>query len=269
MTVDLIHDVLIIARDCVGKMFASAGREGLKAMAIAIAVSALCYFLCHKSTKLWNRRFQVRLVHHLYCAASAVVGFTSVILYLGCPFLKVAALALILTWQEQLQLDKRWQVSTFDHAYDEVKKLGKESPEAFERSRKEDGLVPMSNPETLYKVASVYCNAASQHFAEARPFLSQLIRPNPEVPEEPVVQNVKEFFASQAARDTVKGGKKPYPLRRTTELVARLMSQDLEDQVPRLVTSARTLVLSVALFLEAAFFCGIGYAAYQDLKLRV
>jgi len=47
------------------------------------------------------------------------------------------------------------------------------------------------------------------------------------------------------------------------------MRQDLEEQVPRIVTRARTLVIVTFLIFQAAIFGGIGMAAYRDLKLRV
>jgi len=269
MSSNFIQDILVLASECVGQMFASSRSNGLLVLAAAVFLGALCYFLCHKSTKLWNRRFQVRFTHHFYCAASALLGFASVILYASCPFLKPVAQASILIWQEQIQNDNNWSQTTFGHAYDEVKKLGKEPPEAFEQSRKEDGLVPMSKPESQYKVASVYCNSASRHYADERPYLSKLIRPDPEIPEESVVQDVKEFLASPAARDAVSGRHNPYPLRRTVELVARIMRDDLEKQVPRIVTRARTLVAAVFLVGQAVIFGCIGLAAYRDLKLRV
>lgn len=265
---NFLQDAFVLAAQCVRQMLAGSERGWLVLTGAALA-GVSCYFLCHKSTKLWNRRFQVRFAHHFYCAAAAIVGLLAVLLYVSCPFLKPVALASILVWQEQIQTDNHWSKATFGRAYDEVKKLGKEPPEAFEQSRKEDGLVPMSKPESQYKVASVYCNSASRHYAEERPFLSKLIRPDPEIPEESVVQDVKEYFASPAALDAVSGRHNPYPLRRTIELVARLMRQDLEEQVPRIVSRARMLVATCFLIGQAIILGSIGFAAYRDLKIKI
>jgi hypothetical protein len=78
----------------------------------------------------------VRLVHYVYCAASAFVGFAAVIFCAICPFLKVVALASIQDWQRQVRDDRPWKDAIFEQCYLVVREVKGEPRAVLEELRR-------------------------------------------------------------------------------------------------------------------------------------
>ena len=61
---------------------------------LAIAFSALCWWICTNYTKLWNKRYHVTNGFHALCGAAALVTFFTVLAFMMIVFIVVRKLVL-------------------------------------------------------------------------------------------------------------------------------------------------------------------------------
>ena len=74
----------------------------------ALLLAGVTWWLCGFSMWLWNRRFQMRLIHHVFCAFAAAVTMVSIFVFQCLGEVKSHALQDLQTWQEAYSSDVRF-----------------------------------------------------------------------------------------------------------------------------------------------------------------
>lgn len=93
-------------------------------LAGGLILSGLCWWLCSFYTHLWNKRYKVRLTHHLLCGLAAVITLGATVVFATLKHAASAADVSIEAWKVQLGMDQFWADQTFKQAYERVRSLG-------------------------------------------------------------------------------------------------------------------------------------------------
>src|ERR1017187_5207755 len=96
-----------LAQSFLDKRFMTAG------LVKALLLAAFTWWLCGFSMWLWNRRFQLRLLHHAVCAFAAGVTLISTFLFQCLGEIKHNALRDLKHWQDNYLSDRAFDWLTF------------------------------------------------------------------------------------------------------------------------------------------------------------
>ncbi|RAJ90086.1 hypothetical protein LX87_05515 [Larkinella arboricola] len=222
----------------------------------AIAITALCAWICLHYVQLWNKRFRLTTTHKVLTALACTLTFFFVLAYAGLSFMKEITAIRISLWQTMTKLDHAWARETLAKTYDAVKEGGFED---FSRYPSPDSGVPITKSESRLIAAEVNANEASRHFSEHHPFLSKIIWTHLELPTKIVKEDVEEYFKEPSNRI--------YPQERAIDLAAEHIKTQLMQQTPRVVTLSRIALVLAFIIVQLIPFGLIGYAAYKDIKV--
>ena len=89
----------------------------------ALLLAGFTWWLCGYSMWLWNRRFQMRIMHHLFCAFAAFVTLVTIFFFQCLGELKNHALADLKNWQQEYLGDGDFGWKTFLQTYDNLQAL--------------------------------------------------------------------------------------------------------------------------------------------------
>lgn len=225
----------------------------------AVGLAVLCWLGCSVYSRLWNKRYRVRPVHHVLCGLAALITLLAAMVFAPLKHAAAAAGVSIEAWKIQLKLDRLWADQTFKQAYERVRDLGMEDfsnapPPPMGRT------IPATNEESKLKCASVYANQAARHFLTNRPYLGRIAGASSEIPQDVLLDDMHRHFASVGNN---------YPADKAISLVGDEVRRDLETKLPRVVYSLRLQLVTLFLLFQAIPFGLVGWAAYRDLKVRV
>ncbi len=255
----MVADFFSLLLGCVA-MFAAFDRKGLYfALGVGLLLAAVCWVACSYYSKLWNKRYQVRLGHHLLCLVAALLTLAFSVIYSSLKYTKEAAYASVLVWVGQVATDAPWATATFGKAYDKVKKLGVEDFTNYP-APPVGRLIPTTTNASILAAASTYAKEASRHFDVARPFLSLILHGQTDVPTLVLDADVKNYFATVA---------KTYPAPMAVALVGKEIKKGLDEQVPRVVVIARRFAIGGFALAQLIPFMLVGLAAYKDIKVKI
>lgn len=126
-------------------------------------------------TWLWNRKYRLRLWHHLLCGMAAVVTFAAVPTWVVTSFMKDTAKAVDRIWQERLA-DEEWQQKTFARAFRAVEHLEREDFADIPPPGEPGSRIPLTDSASVRTVAAVYARSAAAYLSEHHPQLSLFIQ---------------------------------------------------------------------------------------------
>src|SRR5208282_2201191 len=86
----------------------------------ALLLAGFTWWLCGFSMWLWNRRFQMRLIHHVFCAFAAVVTLAAIFVFQCLGEVKHYAMQDLETWRESYTADSKYGWQTFLQAHDSL-----------------------------------------------------------------------------------------------------------------------------------------------------
>jgi len=255
----LLYDMWSLLTHCVLLLELTEPKVFLLTILSGLGLAVTFWWACSHFSRLWNTRWQIKPLHHLLCALAAFLTFAAVTLFVSLRFAKDAALQSIEAWQSEINRDAPWGTEVFREAYEQVKTLGKEDFGAYPHPTEGGDAIPVSRPESRFRVAEVYADAACKHFTTHRPFLGRVTwPPASSVPRDVILGDVDSWF--QAKRDS-------YPLSQAVALAASQIRSKLDSQTPRVVYVSRFTLFGIFFVAQAVPFGLIGYAAYQDLKV--
>jgi hypothetical protein len=252
-------DLWSLLTQCVLLLELREPRAFLLTLLIGVGLAAAFWWACSGFSRLWNTRWQLKPLHHCLCALAALLTFTAATLFASLRFAKDAALQSIENWQSEINHDAPWEGEVFQNAYNDIKAQGKEDFSAFPPPSAGGNTVPVSHPESKFRVAEIYADAACKHFTVHHAFLGRVIwPPASSVPRDIILSDVNAWF--QAKHES-------YMLNQAVALAASQIRSKLESQTPRVVYVSRFILFGIFLVAQAVPFGLIGYGAYQDLKV--
>ncbi len=239
-----------------GVLMDGAGKFVLYFLA-ALFMSVLCWIVCTRYTKLWNKEFSVSPSFHFVCALAAIITFFTTLIFIGLKNTRPVAESLVQQWSEELVSDSELSNESFREAFYAIKDAGKENIKNYKTPENGGTLIPMSYPETYELVGRIYADAACRDFNDRFPFLGYFLHADSGIPTEVVAEDVARFFANDRS--------KTYPLQHGMTLAIQHIGEDLQMQTGRIVRITRRWLLILFLLVQAVPFGIIGYLAYKDL----
>ena len=228
------------------------------AVFVGTLLAILCWYGCYTYTRLWNKRFRVRVIHHMFCALAALITLVFSVLYPALAHVREAGEASIAVWESTINRDSLWAASTFRTAYQAVRNLGIEDFKGVPEPGAARSWIPTSRDESRQTAAGVYASSACNHFARSRPFLSKIIWARPGIPADVVFADVRQWHRTNPN----------YPPERAIGLAVEHIRGGLIAQVPRIVSLSRILTIALFLLAQAVPFGLVGWAAYRDIIVR-
>jgi hypothetical protein len=252
-------DFIVLIALCCGAMLATEPQIfGVYAVG-GFIVAGLCWYCCSIYTRLWNRRFHLKLRHHLICAFSALLTFCFVLTFACMSHLKDASIASIAAWELQIRADTEWSIVTYSQAFQKVMDLGIENFNGVAPPGFADSRIPTLHDESRRTVAAVYANEACRHFSRSRPFLSMVTWARPELPADIVFEDVRRIQSEQP----------DYPPERAIGLAAEQIRAGLIPQTPHVAFVTRVCASALFLLVQSVAFGLIGWAASREIRPKI
>lgn len=224
---------------------------------LALAFSALCWYICTNYTKLWNKRYHVTGGFHALCGIAALVTFFAVLAFIGLKNTKPVAERMVEEWSEDVVDDYELQNAAFENAFDQVAASGLENMRGFRHPSQGGLIIPLSHPETQLLVSGIYAGAACRDFGAKYPFLGWFLKTDEGVPTELIAADQQAWFRRHPGQN--------YPLEQGFKLGVRQIQDQLQEQTGRIVRITRGWLVLLFLLVQLIPFGAIGYMAYQDL----
>ena len=257
----MLLDLLAVTTSCILLFLVETTGKFVLACAAALFLAGGCWWLASNYTKLWNLLFHANPVHHLFCGIAALATLATVLLFFALSQAKTAGEKFVNLWAVSLQANQAWKTATFQDARKTVWQLGQESHDpAIWYDRNGSPIVPLDNPKTKFVVAKVYANSAARNFQRLHPFLSWILSVRVGAAEEAVSRDVQRYLSVP--------GNGIYPDTRAIGIVAEYVKQELDQQTPKLVPRLRLILLLLFLAVQSVPFTMIGWAAYEDIRVR-
>jgi len=224
----------------------------------SIVLAGLCWWACCVYARLWNKKFRVIVLHHIFCAMASLLTLVASVTYAALRHAAEVAATSVAVWEQQIGFDSLWAAKTFKSAYDQVKALGIEDFSQYPPPPA-GGRIPASSERSQFECAQVYASSAAVHFKEQRPFLNRIIQTGSEVPADVLRADMRAYFA---------GGQHTYPTSKGIQLVAAKVKEGLQAHLPRVVSVFRSCLVGIFFLGQIVAFGFVGWAAYRDLKVR-
>ncbi len=223
---------------------------------VSFLLAIICWGICASYTKLWNKRFHIRLKHHILCGLAAILTILFVIYYYGVGNLKNLSVDLVDQWEKDISSDNEWEAETFREAYYAVKEIAPEEFYSVPSPNSRDAWIPLNTLEMQEMFVSVYVDATCETFRLNRPFLNSLLKAKAGISEEVISKDVADYFRDRGD---------VYPASRAIKLATSYIKDGLIEQAPKTVKKARVILIFLFLLFQLIPFGWIGYEAYNDL----
>jgi hypothetical protein len=257
---EILSEFYKLSLDCVGVLRTSDPKLFIGSVLAGLTVGGLLWWGSHLWAHLWNRSFNMTPLHHVL---AALVLALSVLYAVTSVSLKYAANRVesrLQMWQQTIELDGdlRQQLST--ELYDGIAASGKEDmsrvPDPRNLQLGERWQFEYQSPETQELVGQVYTGGALRHFKRNHSLLSAIL--SPDVSNDIIVEDIR--LKSRVNRGSA------YELSDGTRLLVQQMMVNLRDQVWRVVTIARAILLGLFVLFLLIPLTLIAVAAYKGIK---
>jgi hypothetical protein len=253
-----LQDFLSLFAGCIALFAVNSRAEFGLTLIVGIALGALCWFACSRYSRLWNLRYRVTFTHHLFCALAAILTLLFTVVFIALRYTKEAAYASVQAWEADINHDDIWAETTFATAWQKVKSSGLEDFSKVPAPGMPDSQIPMNTPASIHLAAAVYATCSAENFTKNRPFLSKILQAHTELPAQVLDAEVNSYFATKG---------NTYPLDRAISLVVSEIKSQLDDQLPGVVTTFRSLAAGSFLCVQCIPFGLVAIAAFKKLKL--
>jgi len=224
---------------------------------LSLALGALCWIACSYYTRLWNKRFHVKLRHHLLCGIAALLTVIFTVLFYTVGNLEFIVNEMIDSWNEKLVENAQWHTQTYTIAFYAVKEqYPGEFRDVPEPGRK-NSYIPFNNNSMIQTCVETYVNEACANFSTMHPLLDKMLSVRSGISEEKITKDIQDYFRTR---------KNVYPLNRAIVIAARHIRESLLEQSPKTVWKTRLILAALFLAVQLIPFGTIGYCAYKDLK---
>jgi hypothetical protein len=254
----LIQDFFSLFAGCIALFVLQSRPQFGLTLLMGVTLAALCWFGCSHYSRLWNIRYRVTLTHHVLCALAAVLTLLFTVFFAALGYTKEAAYMSVQAWEQNINHDANWAETTFATTWHKVKSSGLENFSNVPSPGESESIIPITKPATIHLTVAAYAAASVDHFNKSRPFLSKILQAHTELPSQVLDADVTDYFATKG--DT-------YPETRGVSLMASKITSELDEQLPRVVTTCRLLAIGLVLSIQFTLFGLVGVAAYRNLKV--
>ena len=251
----MIQDFFIILSQCIASIDSGAF---FGILLLALALGALCWVACSYYTRLWNKRFRVKLHHHLLCAVAAVMTVVFTITFYAVGNLELIVDEMINEWSENLLENNEWNSKTYETAFYSIKEKYPADFSGIPEPGQRNSYIPFNNDSMMQMCVETYVEEACNDFSTLHPFLDLMLSAQPGISEEKIIEDIREFFRTNSGI---------YPLTRAVAIAAAHIRETLLEQSPKTVWKTRIILVLLFLAVQMFPFGIIGYYAYRDLKI--
>jgi len=255
-----------LAQSLLDKRFMTSG------VAKSLALAAFTWWLCGFSMWLWNRRFQLRLLHHALCACAAAVTLISVFLFQCLGEVKRNAMLDLKLWQAKYLADGSFNWLTFVQVSESLQQLYRQNGWEWNvqvyldppRDLPDDSTkyrVPLDKPEARELSVQLYCERTVQYLKVEQPVLAAILWPDRQIPTEALRKDLAEFQRDHP------GGTYDYASG-SLRIAGSICLRRLEGEVSRQILVLRITLVGFFLVAQIVAFGFAGHSAYSDLRLR-
>jgi hypothetical protein len=238
----------------------------------ALLLAGLTWWLCGFSMWLWNRRFQMRLIHHVFCAFAAAVTLASIFLFQCLGEVKRHALIDLENWQEAYRSDASFGWKTFLEASDRLRQLYSqngwtwdsekylEPPREMPPSNHGTYILPEDREEAREATVKIYCDRAIENLGLNEPDLSRILWKNSQISLDTVRKDMDDFFHDNpmGIYDFTGG---------SLRIAGELCLEKLNLEVVKQVLHLRLALIGLFLLAQFVAFGLAGHSAYSDLRI--
>jgi hypothetical protein len=253
----MIKDFFDVLSECISCL---TGKQWGGVILVSLALAVLSWIVCVYYTKLWNKRFHVKPLHHFICGIAVVLTVLFTLWFYAFGNLEEIVYRIVDEWEEQLIADEEWGNGTFEQAFLAVEKVNPDVFRGLARPGEKDCFIPIYTDEMRQTCVTAYVDAACESFHTNHRYLNMLIHAEAGLSEEALTQDIVTYF-----KETDKGW---YPLERAVALAASYIREELVAQAPGTVVKTRWLLVFLFLLVQSVPFGWIGYCAYKDLHIR-
>ncbi len=230
----------------------------LAAFTGALLLACGCFVFCTYYTRLWNKKYQITSSYQILSVITSVFAFIFILTLIGFSNYKYVMEANINAWADNLKTNGPWKASTFQEAYYKVKATGLED---FTNYQDPNRTIPASKPESQQLCANVFSNEACTNFKQVHPLLAKIAWAKSGIPAEVLKDSISSFFYEHPGS--------MYQAENAVTLVSNIIKDELVAQIPRFMRIVKTIIIFLFLIIELIPFSLIGYAAYNDLKIKI
>jgi hypothetical protein len=242
------------------------------ALVKALVLAAFTWWLCGCSMWLWNRRFQLRLLHHAVCAFAAGVTLISMFLFECLGEIKHNALRDLKRWQGNYLSDRAFDWITFVQVSESLQQLYRQNgwewnaheyldPPRDPPADPSKYRVPLDRPEARDLSLRLYCERTVQHLNSQEPVLAAILWKGSQIPREALQKDLADFRRddSRGIYNYATG---------SLRIAGNVCLKKLEGEVSRQVLVLRVALIGLFLSVQLVAFGFAGHSAYSDLKLH-
>ena len=249
---------------CVRYLAVSNGLKLLLAIVFGLALGMIGYWLSSLSSRLWNRSYHLRSVHHIICSVAAIITLIFAVLYVAVDFMQPVAKHKIQNWRSQLLDDKDWSRAIFIKAYEAVKKSGLEDISEIGNPLIDPNIstIPINKWDSKKLVARVFSESSIENFERQHSFLNAALHPEMAVSEREIAEDVLDYFKKDP-------NAKSYPLNRAIDLAAARLENQAQLELPHIENYTKRVTIALFFISQLLVFAIISISSHRSLTATV
>jgi hypothetical protein len=258
---EILSEFYKLALDCVTTLRTNDPKLFIGSVLAGLTVGGLLWWGSHFWAHLWNRSFNMTPLHHVLAAIVLALAVLYAVTSVALKYTANRVETRLQMWQQTIDLDADLKNRLSAELYDSISAEGKEDmsriPDPRSLQPGERWQFQYSHHESTQPlVGEIYTRGALQHFKRNHSLLAAIL--SPDVSSELIVEDIR--LKSSSSPGAV------YELSDGTRLIVQQMMLNLRDQVWRVVTAARAILLGLFLLFLLAPLTLIAIAAYKGIK---
>jgi hypothetical protein len=257
---EILSEFYKLSLDCVSTLRTNDPKLFIGSVLAGLTVGGLLWWGAHLWAHLWNKTFSMTPLHHVLAAFVLALSVLYAVTSVSLKYAANRVESRLQMWQQTIELDNDLRQQLSSELYDGIAASGKEDmsriPDPRALQAGERWQFEYQSPETQELVGQVYTGGALRHFKRNHSLLAAIL--SPDVSNDIIVEDIR--LKSRVNRGSA------YELSDGTRLLVQQMMVNLRDQVWRVVTIARSILLGLFVLFLLIPLTLIAIAAYKDIK---
>jgi hypothetical protein len=221
-------------------------------------IGALFWWLATQWTKLWNKRYQVRVGLQVLCGFTLLLTIIFSVTFASSKNLEEVIKFRLQKWKETALGDQDWTKECFCDAWDAVAKLGLEASVRLSPSPRTDSslrIITMSHAESKTAVSRTYATKALKRFESDSPYLASILSPAAEIPKERIDLSMLSWFMDHPGQG--------YPLEQGMNVALGMLQDKPKQKVDDVAAYIQRMSVCLFLIIQIILFVIIALFAHQ------
>jgi len=221
-------------------------------------IGALFWWLATQWTKLWNKRYQVRVGLQVLCGFTLLLTIIFSVTFASSKNLEEVIKFRLQEWKKTALEDQDWAKECFCDAWDAVAKLGHEPGVRLSPSPRTDSslrVITMSHAESKAAVSRTYATKALRRFESSSPYLASILRPATEIPKERINLSMLSWFTDHPGQS--------YPLEEGMNVALGMLQDQAKQEVDDVAAYIQRMSVCLFLIIQIVLFVIIALFAHQ------